>query len=155
MPDAYRNASSRGSSAPNGRFAFWIGDEGIKAKANLPDAYAHTSSGVPVSGLSPWELGLSGNAAQRTALELANPVTSNPTAHDLRITAAGLPADFGSSFRNWRDNDIQSASAPEALALARFTVSVLDQLFEFVAVNQFPEGVNRAAFETAFLCQVK
>jgi len=34
-------------------------------------------------------------------------------------------------------------------------VVVLDQLFEFVAVNQFPEGVNRAAFETAFFCQVK
>ena len=119
MPDAYRDANSRKTSAPNGRFAFWIGDEGIKAKANLPDAYAHTASGVPINGLTPWELGLSGNAAQRTALELANPETSNPTAHDERITQAGLPSDFGSSFRIWRDNDISSASTPEALTLPR------------------------------------
>ena len=119
LPDAFRDASSRKYSTPNGRFAFWIGDEGIKAKANLPDAYAHTSSGVPVSGLSPWEVGLSGNAAQRTALELANPETSQPTAHDQRITLAGLPANFGQSFRTWRDNDIQTAGRPELLTLAR------------------------------------
>ena len=119
LPDAFRDAGSRRSNAPNGRFAYWIGDEGIKAKANLPDAYAHTSSGVPVSGLSPWELGLSGNAAQRTALELANPETSQPTAHDQRITLAGLPANFGQSFRTWRDNDIQTAARPELLRLAR------------------------------------
>jgi hypothetical protein len=119
MPDAFRDAASRASSAPIGRFAFWIGDEGIKAKANLPDAYAHTASGVPVNGLTPWERGLSGNAAQRTALELAAPETSQPTAHDQRITLAGLPANFGPSFRTWRDNDIQTAGRPELLTLAR------------------------------------
>ncbi|MEY3957803.1 MAG: hypothetical protein RJA37_406 [Verrucomicrobiota bacterium] len=119
MPGAYRDAASRTTSTPNGRFAFWVGDEGIKAKVNLPDAYAHNTSGNPMSGLTNWERGLAGSAAQRSALELAYPVTGAPNAQDNRVMLAGLPASFSTDFRNWRNADVTSAANPAALQLAR------------------------------------
>ncbi|MFM2132434.1 MAG: hypothetical protein RL646_1637, partial [Verrucomicrobiota bacterium] len=119
MPGAYRDAASRTTSTPNGRFAFWVGDEGIKAKVNLPDAYAHNTSGNPMSGLTDWERGLAGSAAQRSALELAYPVTGVPNAQDNRVMLAGLPASFSTDFRNWRNADVTSAANPATLQLAR------------------------------------
>ena len=119
MPGAYRDAASRTTSAPNGRFAFWIGDEGIKAKANLPDAYAHTTAGAPMPGLTDWERGLTASASQRTALELVFPVTGFATAQDTRLTLAGLPAGFAADFRNWRNTDVTTAAGPAALQLPR------------------------------------
>lgn len=119
LPGAYRDAASRRTSAPNGRFAYWIGDEGIKAKINLPDAFAHTPLGAPMTGLTDWERGMTASAAQRTAMELANPVTGTPTAADNRVTQAGLPASFATDFRAWRNADIQTAANPRELRLQR------------------------------------
>ena len=83
----------------NGRYAFWVGDEGVKAKVNLPDAYAKTSGGATFTGLSNWERGLGGSAAQRSAIETIR-VSDRPT----------LPATFAANFTTWRDADIQAAN---------------------------------------------
>ncbi|MFM7398945.1 MAG: hypothetical protein ACKO4N_08275 [Verrucomicrobiota bacterium] len=144
LPGAYRDAASRTTSAPNGRFAFWIGDEGIKAKVNLPDAFAHTPAGAPMSGLTEWERALTASAAQRSAMELAPPVTSSPTAADNRIShPQGVPASFATDFRNWRNADIQSAPNPASLQLARAYTPA-----EVALWAQLQSGGSPAAAET-------
>jgi hypothetical protein len=53
-----------------GRYAYWIGDEGIKAKVNLPDADAPFPAGAPPTE---WDKGFAGSAAQRSAIESVTP----------------------------------------------------------------------------------
>ena len=84
----------------NGRYAFWVGDEGVKAKINLPDAYARTSTGGTLSNSPDWEKGFGGSAAQRSAIETIR-VSDRPT----------LPATFPASFTTWRNADIQAANS--------------------------------------------
>ena len=85
----------------NGRYAFWVGDEGIKAKANLPDSFAKTTtgSGLTLSNLSNWEKELGGSAAQRNGLETIK-IAERPA----------LPANFQTDFPLWRDKDIIAAN---------------------------------------------
>ena len=86
----------------NGRYAFWIGDEGIKAKVNLPDSFAKTTtgSGLKLNNLSNWEKELGGSAVQRNGIETIKNTD--------RVT---LPATFSAEFQNWRDRDISAANA--------------------------------------------
>ena len=85
----------------NGRYAFWVGDEGIKAKVNLPDSFAKTTtgSGLALNNLSNWEKELGGSAAQRNGIETIKS-TERPT----------LPATFQAEFQTWRDKDISAAN---------------------------------------------
>ena len=85
----------------NGRYAFWVGDEGIKAKVNLPDSFAKTTSGsgLALNKLSTWEKELGGSAAQRNGIE---------TIKNTERTT--LPATFQADFQNWRDADINNAN---------------------------------------------
>jgi hypothetical protein len=87
-----------------GRFAYWIGDEGIKAKVNLPDVYATSSTGATLPGLTDWDKGFGGSATQRSAFETVTP-SINPTA------AALMPANFRTSFLNARNTDILATIA--------------------------------------------
>ena len=85
----------------NGRYAFWVGDEGIKAKVNLPDSFAKTTtgSGLTLNNLSNWEKELGGSASQRNGIETIK-TAERPT----------LPATFQADFQSWRDKDIAAAN---------------------------------------------
>ena len=85
----------------NGRYAFWVGDEGIKAKVNLPDSFAKTTSGsgLALNKLSNWEKELGGSAVQRNGIETIK-----------NTERSTLPATFQADFQNWRDADINNAN---------------------------------------------
>ena len=85
-----------------GRFAYWIGDEGIKAKVNLPDIYAKSNSGASLPGLTDWDKGFAGTATQRSAFESVTPSTNS-------VAAALMPANFGARFRDARNSDVLAA----------------------------------------------
>jgi len=87
-----------GSLGARGRYAYWIGDEGIKAKVNLPDANAP----FPSATVTEWDKGFAGSAAQRSAIESVTP-SLNATA------AALLPGTFSASYQAWRTSDIMTA----------------------------------------------
>jgi hypothetical protein len=87
-----------GALGARGRYAFWIGDEGIKAKVNLPDANAP----FPAATVTEWDKGFAGSAAQRSAIESVTP-SLNATA------AALLPGGFSANFQAWRTTDIGTA----------------------------------------------
>ena len=87
-----------GALGARGRYAFWIGDEGIKAKVNLPDANAP----FPAATVTDWYKGFAGSAAQRSAIESVTP-SLNATA------AALLPGGFSANYQAWRANDILTA----------------------------------------------
>ncbi len=99
MPLPGPTAGSGASLGSKGRFAYWIGDEGIKAKVNLPDIHATSAAGASLPGLTDWDKGFAGSAAQRSAFESVTP-SINPTA------AALMPAGFGTRFRDARNSDI-------------------------------------------------
>ena len=61
---AFSDTKSLGA---NGRYAFWIGDEGVKAKINLPDFYAATTGGAWLS-TEDWDKGFAASANQRNSL---------------------------------------------------------------------------------------
>jgi hypothetical protein len=87
-----------GALGARGRYAYWIGDEGIKAKVNLPDANAP----FPAATVTDWDKGFAGSAAQRSAIESVTP-SLNATA------AALLPGGFSANYQAWRANDILTA----------------------------------------------
>jgi hypothetical protein len=95
-----------GSLGARGRYAYWIGDEGIKAKVNLPDANAP----FPAATVTDWDKGFAGSAAQRSAIESVTP-SLNATA------AALLPGTFSASYQAWRANDILNAGSWNLLQL--------------------------------------
>jgi hypothetical protein len=95
-----------GSLGTRGRYAYWIGDEGIKAKVNLPDANAP----FPAATVTDWDKGFAGSAAQRSAIESVTP-SLNATA------AALLPGTFSASYQAWRTNDILTAGSWNLLQL--------------------------------------
>ncbi len=95
----------------NGRYAFWIGDEGIKAKANLPDAYAAVNADGTgyKTALNAWDDGLRGSAAQRNAIELIS-------GSDLK-DASVFPSGF--SWGTWRTTDVSGANSWDTTTIAR------------------------------------
>jgi hypothetical protein len=95
-----------GALGTRGRYAYWIGDEGIKAKVNLPDANAP----FPAATVTAWDKGFAGSAAQRSAIESVTP-SLNATA------AALLPGGFGTNFQAWRANDVLTAGSWNLLQL--------------------------------------
>ena len=99
MPLPGPTAGSGASLGSKGRFAYWIGDEGIKAKVNLPDIYATSTAGASLPGLTDWDKGFAGSATQRSAFESVTP-SINP------VAAALMPAGFGTRFRDARNSDI-------------------------------------------------
>ena len=99
---------TNGTLGSRGRYAFWIGDEGIKAKANLPDTHAPFAT----AALSDWDRGFAGSAAQRSAIESVTPAIT-PAA------AALMPVNFSGNFLAWRAADIAAAGTPELLRLPR------------------------------------
>jgi len=111
-PSPTPGPTSTRSLGANGRYAFWVGDEGVKAKVNLPDAYAKSSTGATLSNSSNWEKGFGGSAAQRSAIETIR-TSDRPT----------LPATFPANFTAWRDADIQAANGltgtPDSLLMAK------------------------------------
>lgn len=121
LPGPYRDSATRATGSPNGRFAFWMGDEGLKAKANLPDSYAHGPTGQPRDGLTVWDRGFSGAAGMRNALESTVPSGSTLSALDTKLALSGLPANFGSLFTSWRAADVAAAAGNDPLRLARVT----------------------------------
>ncbi len=103
LPMPLPGPTSAGNLRPlgrNGRYAFWIGDEGLKAKINLPDAFAKSSTGVTLANSLNWEKELGGSAAQRTAIETIT-TTDRPS----------LPPTFSANFITWRDTDIAVANS--------------------------------------------
>jgi hypothetical protein len=99
MPMPGPTAGSGASLGSKGRFAYWIGDEGIKAKVNLPDIHATSNTGASLPGLTDWDKGFAGSAAQRSAFESVKP-SINP------VAAALMPAGFDTRFRDARNSDI-------------------------------------------------
>lgn len=65
-----------GTSATIGNYAWWIGDEGVKARANLIDSYAATSTAEANR--------IRLQSAQRPALEAMTPVGTTPSTDDER-----------------------------------------------------------------------
>ena len=111
---AFNDSKSLGA---NGRYAFWIGDEGVKAKVNLPDFYASTTGGAWLS-TEDWDKGFAASANQRNSIGIIGGA-GDPLREG--VNAKGqLPAGF--NFDNWRAQDIASASAtgnPQAYQLAK------------------------------------
>jgi hypothetical protein len=99
-------AMTTGTLGSRGRYAYWIGDEGIKAKVNLPDANAP----FPSASVTAWDRGFAGSAAQRSAIESVTPSIN-------AAAAALLPGTFGANFQSWRANDILSAGSWNLLQL--------------------------------------
>ncbi len=104
MPMPGPSVSSGGNLGANGRFAYWIGDEGIKAKVNLPDVYATNGSGSSLPGLTDWDKGFAGSAAQRSSFESVTP--------SLNATVAALmPTNFDTNYLSLRNLDIVDTMA--------------------------------------------
>jgi hypothetical protein len=98
MPMPGPSVASGGQFGVNGRFAYWIGDEGIKAKVNLPDVHAVSNTGTSLPGLTDWDKGFAGSAAQRSSFESVTP--------SLNATAALMPGNFDSNYLSLRNQDI-------------------------------------------------
>lgn len=98
MPLPGPSVAGGGGFGVNGRFAYWIGDEGIKAKVNLPDVHAVSNTGTSLPGLTEWDRGFAGTAAQRSSFESVRP--------SLNATAALMPANFDSNYLDLRNLDI-------------------------------------------------
>ncbi|NBR42735.1 MAG: hypothetical protein EBU04_07710 [Verrucomicrobia bacterium] len=105
-----------GGLSVTGRYAFWIGDEGIKAKANLPDAYAMTTTGTDLKGLEVWDKGFRGTAAQRNAIELIGGA-SDVNKTDIKNNT--LPGGY--NFEKWRNDDITAATDWDSYKLPKVT----------------------------------
>ena len=105
-----------GGLSVTGRYAFWIGDEGIKAKANLPDAYAMTTTGTDLKGLEDWDKGFRGTAAQRNAIELIGGA-SDVSKTDIKNNT--LPSGY--NFEKWRNEDITAATDWDSYKLPKVT----------------------------------
>jgi hypothetical protein len=93
-----------GTLGSRGRYAYWIGDEGIKAKVNLPDTHAP----FPAASVTDWDKGFAGSAAQRSAIESVTP--------SLNATAVTLPG-FAASYLAWRSSDVATAGSWNLLQL--------------------------------------
>lgn len=107
---------------PNGRYAFWISDEGIKAKANLSDPYAVASNGDTVTGVTDWEKGFRASAAQRNGIEnIMATAPNDPLPPDIKADPFESVSSWSSSFkfRSWLDNDIGTATSWERLLLGK------------------------------------
>jgi hypothetical protein len=99
----------------NGRYAFWIGDEGVKAKINLPDFYAATTGGAWLS-TEDWDKGFAASANQRNSLGVLGGA-GDPLKEGVN-TKGALPAGF--NFDAWRAKDIAGAAGkPQAYQLAK------------------------------------
>ena len=99
----------------NGRYAFWIGDEGIKAKVNLPDHYAATSGGTWLSN-DAWDKGFAASANQRNSLGVIG--GPGDTLREGVNSKGQLPANF--NFDTWRAKDITDAAGkPQAFQLGK------------------------------------
>jgi hypothetical protein len=109
---AFSGPSSLGA---NGRYAFWIGDEGVKAKVNLPDYYAATSGGSWLS-TEDWDKGFAGSANQRNSIGV---IGGAGDAIKEGVNSKGqLPAGF--NFDTWRAKDITDAAGnPQAYQLGK------------------------------------
>ncbi|MFM7743310.1 MAG: hypothetical protein ACKO8X_07455, partial [Verrucomicrobiota bacterium] len=103
MPLPGPSVGGGGSLGVNGRFAYWIGDEGIKAKVNLPDVHATSNAGASLPGLTEWDKGFAGSAAQRSSFESVTPSFSS--------TAALMPANFDTNYLSLRNLDILATIA--------------------------------------------
>ena len=99
----------------NGRYAFWIGDEGVKAKVNLPDYYAATANGKFLSN-NPWDKGFAGSATQRNSIGTIGGA-GDPIKEGVNAKGS-LPAGF--NFDTWRAKDIaDSEDNPQAYQLSK------------------------------------
>ena len=98
MPMPGPSVASGGQYGANGRFAYWIGDEGIKAKVNLPDVHATSNTGTSLPGLTDWDKGFAGSAAQRSSFESVTP--------SLNATASLMPGNFDTNYLSLRNLDI-------------------------------------------------
>jgi hypothetical protein len=113
MPLPGPNATGGVRYGVNGRYAFWVGDEGVKAKANIPDVYGITSGGANYKGgLSIWDEGFRGSGAQRSALEAILP------ADKLDYTGATILTNAW-KFSTWRDADIAISNSWDTSYMAR------------------------------------
>jgi hypothetical protein len=108
----YADATTLGA---NGRYAFWIGDEGVKAKVNLPDHYASTGAGTWLSNEN-WDRGFAGSANQRNGIgAIGGP--GDPIREGVNAKGV-LPSGF--NFDAWRAQDITASSGnPQAFQLAK------------------------------------
>jgi len=113
MPLPGPNATGGVRYGVNGRYAFWVGDEGVKAKANIPDVYGITSGGSNYKGgLSIWDEGFRGSGAQRSALEAVLP------SDKLDYTGATILTNAW-KFSTWRDADIALSNSWDSSYMAR------------------------------------
>jgi hypothetical protein len=121
----------------NGRYAFWVGDEGIKAKMNLPDTYPKSTTGasLTLANAYNWEKEMGGSAAQRNGIEAIRQA-DRPT----------LPATFQADFQTWRNADITTANGrtgkPESLQLPKTlsTASLANWAAQMVGGTGTPAG---------------
>jgi hypothetical protein len=113
MPVPLPGPNSKVKYGVNGRYAFWIGDEGVKAKANLPDAYGITTGGTTYkSGLTIWDEGFRGSGAQRSALEAVLPNDKLDHTKTPLLTNAW-------NFSKWHDADLSISSSWDTSYMAR------------------------------------
>jgi hypothetical protein len=109
---AFSDTKSLGA---NGRYAFWIGDEGVKAKVNLPDYYAATSGGSWLS-TEDWDKGFAGSANQRNSIGV---IGGSGDAIKEGVNSKGV-LPIGYSFDTWRAKDITDAAGnPQAHQLSK------------------------------------
>jgi hypothetical protein len=100
----------------NGRYAFWIGDEGVKAKVNLPDSYGNNTSGASLATTS-WDQGFSASTAMRNSIgTIGGPGAQIKEGVNLKGT---LPATF--NFDSWRNKDITDTGDAALFQLAKTT----------------------------------
>jgi hypothetical protein len=109
---AFSDTKSLGA---NGRYAFWIGDEGVKAKVNLPDYYAATSGGSWLS-TEDWDKGFAGSANQRNSIGV---IGGAGDAIKEGVNSKGV-LPIGYNFDTWRAKDITtSVGNPQTYQLSK------------------------------------
>jgi len=108
----YADATTFGA---NGRYAFWIGDEGVKAKVNLPDHYASTGGGTWLSADN-WDKGFAASANQRNSIGAIG--AAGAIIREGVNAKGSLPSGF--NFDAWRASDIGAAAGnPNAYRLSK------------------------------------
>ncbi len=99
----------------NGRYAFWIGDEGVKAKVNLPDAYGNNNGGGTSLATTDWDKGFAASAAMRNSIGTIG--GAGTQIKEGTNNKGILPAGF--NFDTWRNKDISDAGDASAFQLAK------------------------------------
>jgi hypothetical protein len=123
--------TQNGASVSVGNYAFWIGDEGVKARINLPDRYAYATDGRSQR--------LRARVAQRIAGELSTAAEENQPSSSANNSLSATPTF------NYDDYPFPGNRSDEAVARLPAVLSLpqFELLREPAAAANDPERLQR------------